>query len=58
MASGAGLNPESEAFENRPTFYIGQHDSSRSEPLTEEQYTQVLNSGVSRPAEVTAGPCR
>jgi protein arginine N-methyltransferase 5 len=47
MASGGRLNPESDNFENRPTFYIGQHDSNRFEPLTEEQYNQVLNSGVS-----------
>ncbi|ROT43450.1 arginine N-methyltransferase skb1 [Sodiomyces alkalinus F11] len=30
----------------RPTFHIGQHDSSREEPLTEMQYGQILNTGV------------
>ncbi|KAL2257879.1 hypothetical protein VTK26DRAFT_9057 [Humicola hyalothermophila] len=45
MASSRALNPESESFESRPIYYIGQHDSDRSEPLTDEQYTQVLNSG-------------
>ncbi|KAJ4307072.1 hypothetical protein N0V88_000447 [Collariella sp. IMI 366227] len=39
------LDPESESFESRPLFYIGQHDSSRREALTDEQYGQVLNSG-------------
>ncbi|KAI0882647.1 Skb1 methyltransferase [Annulohypoxylon maeteangense] len=33
--------------EVRPTFYIGQHDSTRSETLTDLQYGQVLNSGFS-----------
>lgn len=47
MASGSNLNPESDNFESRPAFYIGQHDSSRREALTEDQYAQVLNSGVS-----------
>ncbi|KAI1340009.1 PRMT5 arginine-N-methyltransferase-domain-containing protein [Xylariaceae sp. FL0016] len=31
----------------RPTFYIGQHDSTRIDTLTESQYGQVLNSGFS-----------
>ncbi|KAI1084652.1 Skb1 methyltransferase [Whalleya microplaca] len=31
--------------EVRPTFYIGQHDSTRSETLTDLQYGQVLNAG-------------
>lgn len=35
--------------ENRPIFYIGQHDSARSETLTDLQYGRVLNSGVSEP---------
>ena len=32
--------------EARPAFYIGQHDSARTETLTDMQYGQVLNSGV------------
>jgi hypothetical protein len=48
MSSGGNLNPESDSFENRPVFFIGQHDSARTEVLTDEQYTQVLGSGVSR----------
>lgn len=47
MSSSSSLNPESDSFENRPAFYIGQHDSNRKEPLSDDQYTQVLNSGVS-----------
>ncbi|KAL2016516.1 hypothetical protein VTK56DRAFT_3444 [Thermocarpiscus australiensis] len=47
MASSGTLNPESESFENRPRFYIGQHDSSRSGSLSDDQYTQILNSGFS-----------
>ena len=31
----------------RPAFYIGQHDSTRTETLTDLQYGQVLNNGVS-----------
>ncbi|KAI0384630.1 Skb1 methyltransferase [Hypomontagnella monticulosa] len=31
----------------RPVFYIGQHDTKRSETLTNPQYSQVLNSGFS-----------
>lgn len=47
MPSSGSLNPESEAFAQiRPTFWIGQHDSSRTEALTDGQYTQVLNAGV------------
>lgn len=30
----------------RPIFHIGQHDSSREEPLTDMQYGQILNAGV------------
>lgn len=33
--------------ETQPFFYIGQHDSARSETLTDLQYGQVLNAGVS-----------
>ncbi|RYP82612.1 hypothetical protein DL769_001606 [Monosporascus sp. CRB-8-3] len=33
--------------EIRPAFYIGQHDSTRTETLTDLQYGQVLNSGFS-----------
>lgn len=43
----ASLNPESDTFENKPIFYIGQHDSNRSEALSDDQYNQVLDSGVS-----------
>ncbi|KAH6621244.1 PRMT5 arginine-N-methyltransferase-domain-containing protein [Chaetomium sp. MPI-SDFR-AT-0129] len=45
MSSNSSLNPESDSFENRPAFYIGQHDPNRREPLSDNQYTQVLNSG-------------
>ncbi|KAL2149528.1 hypothetical protein VTH82DRAFT_8179 [Thermothelomyces myriococcoides] len=45
MASGSNLNPESDSFESRPSFYIGQHDSSRKEALTDDQYSRVLDSG-------------
>ncbi|KAH8677593.1 protein arginine N-methyltransferase [Xylariales sp. PMI_506] len=35
-----------ESYEDpRPIFYIGQHDSTRTETLTEIQYGQVLNAG-------------
>lgn len=38
-----------ESFEGydeiRPVFYIGQHDSTRTETLTDLQYGQILNSG-------------
>src|SRR5690348_3344550 len=54
MSSSGSLNPESETFENRPAFYIGQHDSARFDVLTDDQYTQVLNSGVSPTAACTA----
>ena len=47
MSSTGSLNPETDSFEGRPAFYIGQHDSTRLDVLTEDQYTQVLNSGVS-----------
>ncbi|KAK4100959.1 Skb1 methyltransferase [Parathielavia hyrcaniae] len=45
MASSGNLSPESESFENRPVFYIGQHDPARTEVLTDEQYGQLLDSG-------------
>ncbi|KAK4120766.1 Skb1 methyltransferase [Parathielavia appendiculata] len=45
MTSSGSLNPESDSFENRPVFYIGQHDSARTEVLTDEQYAQLLDSG-------------
>jgi len=42
------LNPESEDFQQgRPTFFIGQHDSTRTCTLTDTQHGQVLNAGVS-----------
>lgn len=46
---GGGGDGESTASYNeaRPAFYIGQHDSTRTETLTDMQYGQVLNSGVS-----------
>jgi protein arginine N-methyltransferase 5 len=49
MSSDGGLNPESESFESqsRPVFYIGQHETNRPEPLTDDQYSQLLNTGVS-----------
>ncbi|KAK3683681.1 methyltransferase-like protein [Podospora appendiculata] len=40
MASNGGLNPESDDFENRPNFCIGQHDSNRFETLSDDQYRQ------------------
>ncbi|KAG7101564.1 hypothetical protein HYQ45_018766 [Verticillium longisporum] len=30
----------------RPNFHLGQHDSTREEPLTDMQYGQVLNAGI------------
>ncbi|KAK4040548.1 PRMT5 arginine-N-methyltransferase-domain-containing protein [Parachaetomium inaequale] len=45
MSSSGSLNPESDSFESRPVFYIGQHDSTRREALTDDQYGQVLSSG-------------
>lgn len=33
--------------DTRPIFYIGQHDSGRTETLTDLQYGQILNAGVS-----------
>jgi protein arginine N-methyltransferase 5 len=47
MASSSSLNPESADFHSRPNFYLGQHDSNRTETLTDDQYYQVLNTGVS-----------
>ncbi|KAI0133421.1 Skb1 methyltransferase [Hypoxylon sp. NC0597] len=42
------MDQESDSYNDiRPTFYIGQHDSTRSETLTDLQYGQVLNSGFS-----------
>ncbi|KAH9885977.1 Skb1 methyltransferase [Xylariomycetidae sp. FL2044] len=41
---------DDEAFtenDTRPSFYIGQHDSTRTDTLTDMQYWQVLNSGFS-----------
>ena len=31
---------------SRPTIYIGQHDSSRTDALTDSQYGHVLDYGV------------
>ena len=47
--AGGGGDGESMASynEDRPAFYIGQHDSTRTETLTDMQYGLVLNSGVS-----------
>ncbi|KAK3946246.1 hypothetical protein QBC46DRAFT_301489 [Diplogelasinospora grovesii] len=45
MVSDKHLNPASDNFEARPHFYIGQHDSGRSETLSDGHYSQVLNSG-------------
>ncbi|KAI1498617.1 PRMT5 arginine-N-methyltransferase-domain-containing protein [Biscogniauxia marginata] len=48
MAQAYLVDDESEGFnEIRPTFYIGQHDSTRSETLTNLQYGQILNTGFS-----------
>ncbi|KAI1657408.1 Skb1 methyltransferase [Daldinia decipiens] len=42
------MDQESDDYnEIRPTFYIGQHDSTRLETLTDLQYGQVLNAGFS-----------
>ncbi|KAI0198849.1 PRMT5 arginine-N-methyltransferase-domain-containing protein [Astrocystis sublimbata] len=38
-------NTEENQEEVRPALHIGQHDSSRTETLTDLQYGQVLNSG-------------
>jgi protein arginine N-methyltransferase 5 len=46
MASTNPLNPESEDFQVRPNFYLGQHDSDRTEILTDSLYSRVLNAGV------------
>ncbi|KAI1492428.1 PRMT5 arginine-N-methyltransferase-domain-containing protein [Biscogniauxia mediterranea] len=48
MAQAYLVGDDSESVsEVRPTFYIGQHDSTRSETLTDLQYGQVLNTGFS-----------
>lgn len=31
---------------SRPSFYIGQHDSQRTDGLTDSQYNRVLDFGV------------
>lgn len=47
MPSTVSLNPESDEFPGpRPTFWIGQHDSARVDALTDDHYSQILNSGV------------
>lgn len=46
MSYSGALNPASEDYESRPHYYIGQHDSDRCEVLDDDQYNQVLNSGV------------
>lgn len=38
----------------RPTIYIGQHDSSRTDVLTDRQYGHLLDHGVRRPARPSA----
>ncbi|KAL2265593.1 hypothetical protein VTJ83DRAFT_6693 [Remersonia thermophila] len=49
MSSDGGLNPESDSFESqsqsRPVFYIGQHETNRPEPLTDDQYSLLLTTG-------------
>ncbi|KAK3386979.1 methyltransferase-like protein [Podospora didyma] len=45
MASDRTLNPESDSYESRPVFYIGQHDSNRSVTLSDYQYGHVLDCG-------------
>ena len=47
MALHNTLNPESDDYQSRPNFYLGQHDPRRTETLTDDQYYQVLNTGVS-----------
>jgi type II protein arginine methyltransferase len=47
MSSDGYLDPETDNFESRPTFYIGQHDSDRAETLTDTQHNYVLSCGVS-----------
>ncbi|KAI1780783.1 Skb1 methyltransferase [Hypoxylon cercidicola] len=40
------MDPGSDGYNDvRPTFFIAQHDSTRSETLSEFQYGQVLNAG-------------
>ncbi|ROV95112.1 hypothetical protein VSDG_05849 [Cytospora chrysosperma] len=46
MTSFGSLDPESEEFSQaRPTFWFGQHDSTRTQALTDSQYSHVLNTG-------------
>jgi protein arginine N-methyltransferase 5 len=53
MTSSDVLNPESEDFNQaRPNFFIGQHDSFRSQALTDDEYSTVLNTGVSFTAHI------
>lgn len=47
MASGSDLDVEEELLGQTPRFFIGQHDSERTENLTDSQYSQVLEAGVS-----------
>lgn len=36
---------EEDTIEVRPAFYVGQHDSARTETLSDLQYGQILNTG-------------
>ncbi|KAF2963928.1 hypothetical protein GQX73_g9649 [Xylaria multiplex] len=45
MANGYFGHDNDNADDIRPAFHIGQHDSTRSETLTNTQYGRVLNSG-------------
>lgn len=49
MASdGSGFDMSEGFGPQRPSFHIGQHDSTREAPLTDLQYGHLLNHGVSR----------
>lgn len=50
MSSPGEMNPESDEFQqhaSRPSFVIGQHDSSRWEVLSEKQHSHIVSCGVS-----------
>jgi type II protein arginine methyltransferase len=55
MAQGFAHEDLNESDVLRPVFYIGQHDSGRYETLTDLQYGQVLNAGVSHPSVARLG---
>lgn len=51
MMAQSAFDQDAEGYDEiRPIFYIGQHDSTRSVTLTDKQYGQILNAGVSNSA--------